>query len=280
MKNNMLMIFVTMTLLFSTACTRIEPGHVGIKINMAGDNRGADKIPTESGWVFYIPGFTQVLEYPTFIQTTSWTKDVTEGSPSNEEICFNTKNNVNACVDISLSYYIEASRVPEFYVKFRNDDLNAFTHGFYRNVARDAFNEVGAKYADEDVSSHKKDAFLKEVRQFVVANTDKYGIQLEQFGFIGALRLPDNIVKAMNDKVAAVQRAQQAENELRTAQANAQIRIAAAQGEAEANRLLTNSLDDRLLRWQELSIIRDKWDGKSPLVTSGGVLPTLSIDKR
>jgi len=48
--------------------------------------------------------------------------------------------------DISLSYQLTAEKVPAFYVKFRSDDLKAFTYGFLHNVARDAFNEIGQRF--------------------------------------------------------------------------------------------------------------------------------------
>src|SRR5436190_1678165 len=65
--------------------TRIGPGYIGIEINLAGSQRGAQEIPIRTGWVFYSPLKTQIVEYPTFVQTVKWTGDVNEGHPLNEE---------------------------------------------------------------------------------------------------------------------------------------------------------------------------------------------------
>ena len=35
--------------------TRIEAGHVGVEINLAGKQRGASEIPVRTGWVVYSP---------------------------------------------------------------------------------------------------------------------------------------------------------------------------------------------------------------------------------
>jgi len=79
-------------LLFSLIrVTRIGAGYVGVEINLAGSQRGAQEIPVRTGWVFYSPLKTQVIAFPTFVQTVKWTADVNEGHPLNEELVFNSK---------------------------------------------------------------------------------------------------------------------------------------------------------------------------------------------
>ena len=72
-------------------CKRICAGHVGIKVNMAGGQRGVEDFPTITGWIFYLPFLTQVVEYPTFMQTATWTGDATSGLKGIDvSISFNT----------------------------------------------------------------------------------------------------------------------------------------------------------------------------------------------
>src|ERR1700681_807091 len=99
--------------------TRIEAGHVGVEINLAGKQRGASEIPVRTGWVVYSPLSTQIIEFPTFVQTVKWTKDTSEGHPINEEMGFNSKEGMEIFVDVSLSYAIDPTKVPDFYVKYR-----------------------------------------------------------------------------------------------------------------------------------------------------------------
>jgi hypothetical protein len=77
--------------IFLLRLTRIEAGHVGVQINLAGKQRGALDIPVRTGWVVYSPLSTQIIEFPTFVQTVKWTKDTNEGHPINEEMGFNSK---------------------------------------------------------------------------------------------------------------------------------------------------------------------------------------------
>ncbi len=119
---------------FLLRVTRIEAGHVGVEINLAGKQRGASEIPVRTGWVVYSPLSTQIIEFPTFVQTVKWTKDTNEGHPVNEEMGFNSKEGMEIFVDVSLSYAIEAAKAPDFYVKYRLADMESFTHGILRDV--------------------------------------------------------------------------------------------------------------------------------------------------
>jgi len=115
LKSFLLMFSVMLMAFLGSSCERIGPGHVGIKINMSGTYRGVEDVPLVTGWVFYMPGVTQVLDYPTFVHTAVWTKSLDEGNDGvNEEITFNTKEGTNVSGDISLSYSLFASiRYPE-----------------------------------------------------------------------------------------------------------------------------------------------------------------------
>jgi regulator of protease activity HflC (stomatin/prohibitin superfamily) len=267
------MVLAVISASWMSGCTRIAPGYVGIKVNMAGDNRGVNEIPLQTGWVFYNVLTQKVFEYPTFVQTAIWTRSRDEGSPLNEEVTFNTREGLIMTGDLSFSYSLVQERVPWFYVKFRSDDLNRFTHGFLRNVARDVFNEAGSRYAVEEIYGPKKAEFLKEVRKQIQDQVRDIGVTLEQFGFIGAPRPPDNVIDALNSKVAATQNAMRAENELRQAEAEAKKAIAKARGEAESNRILARSITPQLVQWRQLQITEQaiaRWNGARPMVEGQG----------
>ncbi len=277
-KRNIFKMFVFGVIMLALAlqfggCARIPPGHVGIKVNMAGDKRGVNEIPLSTGWVPYNLITQRVFDYPTFVQTAVWAKTPHEGSPLNEEVSFNTKEGLIMTGDVSFSYLLLPEKVPHFYVKFRSDDLNRFTHGFLRNVARDAFNEIGGLYSVEEIYGARKGDFLQAVRKYIQNAVDSIGVKMEQFGFIGAPRPPDVVVATINAKISATQKAIQTENEIRQADAEARKTIAKARGEAEANRLLAQSITPTLVQWRQLAITEkaiEKWNGARPMVEGSG----------
>ena len=268
---------------FLLRVTRIEAGHVGVEINLAGKQRGASEIPVRTGWVVYSPLSTQVIEFPTFVQTVKWTKDTNEGHPVNEEMGFNSKEGMEIFVDVSLSYAIEAAKAPDFYVKYRLADMESFTHGILRDVVRNSLNEVASTYVVEDIYGEKKAEFLSKVQAKIEQKMSPVGVSVQQFGFIGAPRVPTVIATAITAKAPAIQQAERARNELATTQAEAAKKIAEAegdakslvtraQGEADANRIRQNSLTPQLLELRRIENNRaliDKWNGQLPTVQTG-----------
>jgi regulator of protease activity HflC (stomatin/prohibitin superfamily) len=268
---------------FLIRVTRIEAGYTGIEVNLAGTQRGASEIPIRTGWVFYSPLTTQIIEFPTFVQTVKWTHDTNEGHPFNEEMGFNSKEGMEIFVDVSLSYAIEPSKVPDFYVKYRVNDLDRFTHGILRDIVRNSLNEVASTYVVEDIYGEKKAEFLNRVEQQIQSKVTNVGVGVQQFGFIGAPRVPSVIATAITAKAQAIQEAERAKNELATTQAEAAKKIAEAdgdakstvtraQGEADANRIRQSSITPQLLELRRLENQRayiDKWNGQLPSVQAG-----------
>jgi regulator of protease activity HflC (stomatin/prohibitin superfamily) len=268
---------------FVTRATRIEAGHVGVEINLAGHQRGASDIPIRTGWVVYSPLWTQIIQFPTFVQTVKWTRDPNEGHPVNEEMGFNSKEGMAIFADVSLSYAIDPQKVPEFYIKYRVSDLELFTHGILRDIVRNSLNEVASTYAVEDIYGEKKAEFLKKVGAMIEQKVAPVGVSVQQFGFIGAPRVPAVIASAITAKAQAIQEAERARNELATTQAEAAKKIAQAdgeakslvtiaKGEAEANRIRQSSLTPQLLELRRIENNRlqiEKWNGQLPTVQSG-----------
>ena len=278
-------LFVAVILLTSIMrVTRIGAGYVGVEVNLAGSQRGAQDIPVRTGWVFYSPLKTQIIEFPTFVQTVKWTADTNEGRPVNEELVFNSKEGQEVRADVSLSYAIDSTRVPSFYVKYRTDDLDRFTHGILKDIVRNSLNEVASVYTLEDIYGENKARFLHESRERVQAQLAPVGVEIQQFGFIGKPRFTAAIEQAITQKTQAITEAERARNQLAVTQAEmaknvaerargeATSQIERARGEAEANRLRQASITTQLLAWKRLENQRalvDRWNGQLPQTVLG-----------
>jgi len=265
---------------------------VGIKVDLAGSQRGVEDLPIRTGWVFYNPARSKVVEYPTYVQTAKWTHGLNEGRPINEEISFNTLQGLTVYGDISLSYHLDPAKVPAFYVKFRSDDIDQFTHGFLRNVARDSMNRVAANYTVEEIMGEKKPEMEQRSRDELQGEVKDIGVVIEQFGFIGSPRPPETVVAAINAAQQAKYIAQQKQNELLQSQADAAKQVAAAegqakaqiaiaQGEAESNRVRAASISPQIIEWQKLAVTDrwiTRWNGSMPQVQTGGNIPGLLLN--
>lgn len=283
-------------LALSTGCsTRIGPGHVGIVVQSAGSNKGVLDAPVRTGRIWYNPYSETVIEYPTYVQTAKWTKDLNEGRPVDESVTFTNKDKMTISVDISLSYSLTESKVPQFYVKFLSDDVNAFTHGFLRNVARDCFNEHAGHYSIDQIMGDNAQ-FLKDTRACVQDQVTPYGVNIEQFGFIGAPRPPESVIDSINLTAQAQQLAVQKQMELQqvaadaakqrtAAEGDAAAQIARANGDAKANQIRSASITETILKATALeneAARIAKWDGVMPstiLGSGAGTLITLQGKK-
>lgn len=265
-----------------SSCTRVGPGYAGIKVNMAGTDRGVSEYAATTGYVFTNPFTQTVMVYPTFVQTAIWKKGP-EGEP-NEEITFNTKDKMRVDLDVSLGYHLEFACIPRFYVQFRNDDLVGFTHGFLHNVARDKFVEVGGTYGVDQIMGGSGE-FLAKVHSDLQKAMDPFCVKLDQFGILGAIRPPLAVLESINASAQATQKAIQIQNEVMQAEAQARKNVAQAEGEskslqikseaeAKANRLISESLTGNLVDLRRI----EKWDGHMPQVTSSAT-PMLNIGK-
>ncbi len=124
-----------------------------------------------------------------------------EGSPVNEELTFNTKDSVPVNLDVAVSYGLDPKLVPSFYTKFQADHLEGFTHGFLRDTARNVVVAIGSEYTFDDVNGAKKEEFLDRIAKALNNRVSAYGVGIQQFGLIGALRPPQGLLEA----VAAIQ---------------------------------------------------------------------------
>jgi regulator of protease activity HflC (stomatin/prohibitin superfamily) len=278
-KKSLLALILVIASFAATGCSeRINPGYVGIKVIASGTNRGVQDYPVQTGRVWYNPFTEDVLEYPTFVQTASWSH-----GEINEEITFSTADQMSLSADVSVAYQLRSEKVPAFYVTFRNDNLGTFTDGYLRNLTREKFDAVGGKYKIEQIMGGGNE-FLQEVRALLQTDLQAIGVELKQFGFIGAPRPPQSVRDAIDAKVKAVQTALQTQNEVLQVEAQARKNIAEATGfaeatikraeaEAKANRLLAESLTSTLVEYQRLQ----KWDGKLPQVVGSGTTSLFSV---
>ena len=288
-------VLITACIVGSSSCVRVDPGHVGIRVKLAGSARGVQDAPIVTGWVVFNPLTELIVKFPTSVQNVVWTRDAHEGSPVDESITFASSEGVSVNADIGLAFHIEATKAPRLYARFRQSDVSVLAHSYVRNVVREALNETAAEMPVQEIYGSGKTRLLNASLQKVSDRLTPDGFVIDQLTFNSALRLPDNVVAAINRAMEATQNAIQAENRVRQIRAEAEQQVAAARGEAEAARQRAGGEADALLiraraEAQANEIIRlsmtpaviqyrslERWDGHLPVVSSGQ-LPMLTMD--
>ena len=250
--------FILLVILFNS-CERVDAGHVGVKVNLYGDNKGVDDVVAVTGMVFYNPITTRIYEFPTFIQH----KEYKDGN----SFVVNSKDGSEFSVSPIMNYSVQRDKVPAIFAKYRRS-LEDIEEGFLKTAVYDAFRLATNKYTADELISNRA-VFEVEVRRLLDNQLLKEGFVINQF--TSNLIYPETFKKSIEAKNNAVQAALRAENEVKTAEAQAKIKVATAEGnaqalltsakaEAEANRMKQQTLIPLLIQLEYVQ----KWNGVLP----------------
>lgn len=253
-----------------TCFQTIKPGEVGVVVNMLGEDKGPE-VREKSVGIHFIPPWKKVYLFPIFEQNHQWV--------GNDKFTFQTSEGLQVSSEMGITYHLEPNNIHQLFSRYRRG-MEEITHLFIRNNLRDYINKFASKMKIEDLIGPQKEEFFKNVQQSVQKELNHMGFIITHLYIIGQLDVPSNVRDALNNKIEATQRAQQRENELREAEAQAKKVIAETEGfakskiikakaEAEANNLLSKSITKELLEWNSIN----KWDGKMPYALAGQGMP-------
>jgi regulator of protease activity HflC (stomatin/prohibitin superfamily) len=242
------------------SCERIDAGHVGVKVNLYGDNKGVADVTEVTGMVFYNPITHNIYEFPTFIQHKEYTGD--------NAFVVNSKDGSEFHISPIINYSVQREKVPYIFAKYRRT-LESIEDGFLKTNIYDAFRMTANAYTAEELISNRQ-LFENKVRATLDSTLVREGFIINQL--TSNLVYPETFKKAIEAKNNAVQSALMAENKVKQAEAEAKIKVATAQGnaeamltsakaEAEANRMKQVTLTPLLLQLEYIN----KWDGKLPV---------------
>lgn len=266
-----------------TGCSKVPAGSVGVKVHLLGGEKGVDHEILTPGR-YYIGVNEDLFLFPTFQQNYTWTKNPTEGNQNDESISFQSVEGLTINSDIGITYSVDPEKVSLLFQKYRRAEKE-ITDIFLRNMVRDALNQRASQLKVEDIYGKSKSQLIKDVQADVIGQVKDYGIIIEKIYLIGDFRLPQPIIDSINAKIASTQKAEQRQNEVAQATAEAQKKIEEAKGQKAANELQASSITPELLEYQKILLQQawvEKWDGKQPntLFTSGnsnGAAPVIQI---
>jgi len=258
--------FFLLTFLFFS-CERIDAGHVGVKVNLYGDNKGVSDVTEVTGMVFFNPITHSIYEFPTYIQHKEYSGE--------NAFIVNSKDGSEFHISPIVNYSVKREKVPSIFAKYRRS-LGEIEDGFLKTNIYDAFRMTANFYTAEELISNRQ-LFETKVRATLDASLLPEGFIINQL--TSNLVYPETFKKAIEAKNNAVQGALMAENKVKQAEAEAKIKVATAEGnaqamltsakaEAEANRMKQVTLTPLLLQLEYIN----KWDGKLPVYGTAPIL--------
>src|SRR5213596_4362283 len=260
--------------------TIIQPGNVGVVFN-----RWSGTLKTVGqGVAWRIPWITQVQSYPVALRTYTMVQRGAEGSMRGDDsIDLPTKEGQHIRQDISVTYNTSQEKAADVFRSFRGADISDIESTFIRRTIITVSQNAAGQVSLTDLISNQRGQLQTRIQDDLQHEMNKMGFVVDKVN-LGASHLPDVIEKQLQQKMAAQQQAQQAEYELQRQQTLAKAKVAEAEGDAqstlvkakaqaEANRLLQESLTSLLIQNKAI----DRWNGSLPQFTGGGAVPFLNL---
>lgn len=250
---------------------RVDAGHVGIKVNLTGDERGVSKYSYKTGWVAYNNWTEKLYEFPTYQQHIEY-----------EDQTVITKGGFAATIKPTFNYSLKPEQVGDMFEKLRLS-IKEIEGGWLKTAIVGSVNDVANKWAVDSIFNHREgfeSAIIVECNKRVIS-----------WFLISQLRTnilpPEALKSSIENKTRAVQDAQAALQLALVADAKAKEKIAIARGDsaglvinasaAAQSAIITADGEARAmkLKQQQLSplyveyIKSERWDGKLPTTVLG-----------
>ncbi len=207
----------------------IDAGHSGVLFKRFG---GGIELETTYGEGFhFIAPWNKMYIYEVRQQETS------------EEMNVLSSNALEILVDVSLWYQPQIDRLGHLHKEIGSSYLQRVVIPSLRSSAR----SVVGRYTPEQIYSTKRDAIQDEIFVETKAILDAKNIQLNQI-LIRSIKLPATLREAVEGKLKQEQLALEYEFKLDRARKEAEKQIIEAEGKATANRIISASLTDKILR--------------------------------
>lgn len=276
-------IFVSAISLFLTACGQVPPGHVGIRVNTLGMDRGVEQHVLDVGW-FWLGLWQHLYTFPIFAQNHVWDMEKSRSSPDDESLTFQDVDGTKCNADVGIQYTLIKDKVPTLFVTYRKQ-IEEITHIVLHNLVRDKLIKHASKMHVSEIYGAGKADLLNAVEKEMRDDMIPVGINIDRLYWTSDIRIPDAIRESLNAKIRANQIAEQKQNELVQVKADAakvvaeaegkkQAAIKEAEGIATANKMINDSLTPNLIIYEQVK----RWNGVSPMIGTSIAPPTLMMN--
>lgn len=199
--------------------TPIDAGKVGIEYGVSGSIVGQ-----MNGGGFIAP-WNHVRQLDTRVQKSEYTG-----------LAVFSKETIEGQADITVNYHVNPQDAQKLIRTVGFNYVETLIHSRVQNDVKDAT----VKYAAVDLAPHREDIRLA-VAQHLDKELTPYSIHVDAVQ-VNNIKLPESITGPLAARQAAVINAQAAQNKVKQVQAEAQQKVAEAEGTAKANEAIAKSV--------------------------------------
>lgn len=237
---------------------RIPTGYEGVVYSMSG---GVENETLSQGWHIVSPT-KKVKEFTVSNEQLLLTKDDREDSDGDESFKVATSDDASISISFQMSYRFVPEDIVETYKKFKGMDGEDIVEKRLKTVLKSKVSEVTTEYSMMDIYSGNRNEINNKITEYLNDEfKDEFGIEVIDASIIDVH--PDEKLKeAIDNRVTALQQKQQAQAEqekikveaetaLIKAENEAAIKIKEAEAEAKANKIISESITQKLIDMKE-----------------------------
>ncbi len=254
MRNFTMLAFLTM-LLFSS-CAVIRPGEAGVKQTLG---KFGTEVATE-GTVFFNPLTSKVI------------KESTQTNNIKLFLTLPSKEGLSVESEISILYRLERDKIPSVLQNLGRDYESIIT-----SVFRSASSDVCAQFYAKDMHSGMRANIEAEIKTKMNENLKKQADGIELIAVLmKSIQLPPGLASSIERKLQAEQDALRMEFVLQQAKLEADRKIIDAEGERDAQKILSEGLTDEIIKIRSIEAFnRLSSSPNSKIIVTDGKTPML-----
>ena len=253
----------------STACfIQIQPGEVGVKTLFGKVQPG---VLTE-GLNFINPAM-EITRFDVRTQNYTMSGMQDERASGDDAIHVLSADGLEVVIDMTILYRMTGDKAPEI--------LRTLGKGYrdviVRPLTRTKIRDFAAYYDAVSLYSTKRDEFQQRLFKSLDDEFRKSGLILEQM-LVRNINLPESVKQTIESKINAEQDAQKMKFVLEKERQEADRKRVEAQGIADYQRIITSTLTDRLLQYEQIKAQKElalSANSKVVIMGSGKSAPIL-----
>lgn len=264
---------------FTTGCStgiyQQDVGEVVVTKSMGGEITGST---TDAGFHFVSP-FDSAITYSTRNNVISFMGGNEEayngGSATGSQVNCNDSSGASFEVDIQVNYSLNPDYAEELYANYGTQE------NYVQYVAavdvRSVTREVAGKFNTITLLTDRT-SFTQAIQDALAEKWKDSGISIEQVS-VQEIRYPSTITDKYAEAQAAEISKAKAQNEQETAKVEAETKVIQAQGEADANAALAESLTPEVIQQHYIDTLAEIGKNGNLVVVPDGSSPLINTSK-
>lgn len=234
--------------ILSSCFVQISPGEVGVQTLFGKVQSG---VLTEG--LNVVNPLVEVVHYDVKTQNYTMSAVHDEGDHEGDDaIRVLTADGLEVVIDLSVLYHIIPEKSPDILRSIGRDIKSVIV----RPVARTKIRDNAVYYDAVALYSTKREEFQQKIFSTIEKEFNTRGIVLENL-LIRNIQLPESVKQTIESKINAEQESQKMKFVLEKERQEAERKRVEAQGIADYQRILTSTLTDKLIQYEQIKVQKE-----------------------